>query len=257
MMTKMTDPIPVSVVFDAGAMPLPDGRIRLRSNPRGMALGSLLLAGVLGVGVLPAQAADIKLYETGPAEDSSFVRFVAASADPVDLTAAGSQAKIVLTPASPATGFFPIRANSDIKGTFNAKGARSDVSLKVKPGEFASVVVQGDSKGLTQTIVREEPDDFNALKVSVGLFNTDKRCANAALQVAGRTTLLVDAVAPGTVKRRSVNPVNIGVRLMCDGKPAGEPLPLGQLQAGERYSVFAVPDGQGTRIIFANDAVAR
>lgn len=251
MMTPMPTPIPDRTLS------LRDRAMPQRSRPWGIALGSLVLSGWLCGGVLPVQAADIKLYETGPAEDSSFVRFVAASADPVDLTAAGSQAKIALTSSNPATGFFPIRANSDIKGTFNAKGATSDVSLKVKPGEFASVIVQGDSKGLTQTIIREEPDDFNALKVSVGLFNADKRCANAALQVAGRTTLLVDAVAPGTVKRRSVNPVNIGVRLMCDGKPAGEALPLGQLQAGERYSVFAVPDGQGTRIIFTNDAVAR
>ena len=239
MMTKMTD-------------------VTLSSaRPCGMAFGrlTLLWGGVLGM--FAVQAADIKLYETGPAEDSSFVRFVAAAAEPVGLTASGSQAKIVLTPANPATGFFPIRANSDIKGTFNAAGASSEVSLKVKPGEFASVIAQTDGKGLVQTIIREEPDDFNALKVSLGLFNADKRCGNAALQVAGRTTLLVDAVAPGTVKRRSVNPVNIGVRLMCDGKPVGEDLPLGQLQAGERYSVFAVPAGQGSRIIFANDAVAR
>jgi len=221
------------------------------------ASGWLALAGALSLAAFAAQAADIKLYETGPAEDSSFVRFVAVSPIPVVLTAAGSEAKITLSSASPATGFFPIRANSDIKGSFMAAGSASAISLKVKPGEFASVIAQGDGKGLTQMIIREEPDDFNGLKVSVGLFNADKSCGNAALQVAGRSTLLLEGVAPGMVKRRLVNPVNIGVHLVCDGKPVGDDLPLGQLQAGERYSVFAVPAGHGARIFMANDAVAR
>ena len=221
------------------------------------AAGRLALVGALTLAAFAVQAADIKLYETGPAEDSSFVRFVAASPVPVVLTAAGSEAKISLSSSSPATGFFPIRANSDIKGNFVAAGSASAVSLKVKPGEFASVIAQGDGKGLTQTIIREEPDDFNALKASVGLFNADKSCANAALQVAGRSTILLEGVAPGTVKRRLVNPVSIGVHLVCDGKPVGDDLPLGQLKAGERYSVFVVPAGHGARIFIANDAVAR
>ena len=221
------------------------------------AASRLALAGALILSAFAAQAADIKLYETGPAEDSSFVRFVAVSPIPVVLTAAGSEAKITLTGTNPATGFFPIRANNDIKGTFKAADQASDVSLKVKPGEFATVIAQGDGKGLVQTIIREEPDDFNALKASVGLFNADKSCANAALQVAGRSTLLLEGVAPGAVKRRLINPVSIGVHLVCDGKPVGDDLPLGQLQAGERYSVFAVPAGHGARIFMANDAVAR
>ena len=231
--------------------------IARRIGIRVSASGRLALVGALIFASLSAQAADIKLYETGPAEDSSFVRFVAVSPVPVLLTAAGSEAKIALNSANPATGFFPIRANSDIKGTFNAASLASDVSLKVKPGEFASVIALGDGKGLTQTIIREEPDDFNALKASVGLFNADKGCVNAALQVAGRSTLLVEGVAPGAVKRRSINPVSIGVRLVCDGKPVGDDLSLGQLQAGERYSVFAVSAGHGPRLFMANDAVAR
>ena len=204
-----------------------------------------------------AQAADIKLYPTGPSEDSSFVRFVSATQDPVEVIAAGSEAKVQLAASSPATGFFPIKANADIKGQFTRGGANQAIALKVKAGEFASVVALADGKGLSQIVLREEPDDFNALKSSVALYNADKSCANAGLQVAGRQVFLVEAVAPGAIKRRLINPVSVAVRLTCDGKPSGNELALGQLQAGERYSVFAVPAAEGTRIFMANDAVVR
>lgn len=218
-------------------------------------VGAALIAPVLVQGV--AHGADIKLYPTGPSEDSSFVRFVSGIPGPVEVTAAGSDAKVQLGATSPATGFFPIKANADIKGQFTRQGANSAISLKVKPGEFASVVALADGNGITQTILREEPDDFNALRASVALYNADKACVNAGLQVAGRQVFLVEAVAPSAVKRRSINPVSVSVRLMCDGKPAGEELALGQLQAGERYTVFAVPAAQGSRIFLANDAVVR
>lgn len=238
--------MPMTIATPATIRPLRRAALRL-----GVAAGLALAAhgSVL--------AADIKLYPTGPSEDSSFVRFVSAVQGPMEVTAAGSDAKVQLDTAKPSTGFFPIKANADIKGQFARSGATSAIALKVKPGEFASVIALADGNGLAQVVLREEPDDFNALKSSVALYNADKACANAGLQVAGRQVFLVEAVAPGAIKRRSINPVSVAVHLTCDGKPAGEELALGQLQAGERYTVFAVPAAQGSRIFMANDAVVR
>jgi hypothetical protein len=54
-----------------------------------------------------------------------------------------------------------------------------------------------------------------------------------------------------------INPVKISVQLLCGEQAVGAPLELGELTAGERYSVFAVPAAGATRIFIASDAVAR
>ena len=55
-----------------------------------------------------SNAADIPLYPTGPSADSSFVRFINGTDAALELTAAGSQAKVQLDVHS-----FPTRRSSD------------------------------------------------------------------------------------------------------------------------------------------------
>jgi len=203
------------------------------------------------------QAAEIPLYPTGPSADSSFVRFINGTDRAVDLTAAGSQAKIELDGKQPATSFFPVAAKTDIKGRFSSTGATADVSIKVKPGEFVSVIALNDGAKLKQVVVGEEPDDFNALKVSLSFVNVSAGCAKADLQVVGRSILLFENVMPENLVRRSINPVRISVQLLCAGQSVGSPLNLGELIAGERYSVFAVPSANGSRIFLTSDSVSR
>jgi hypothetical protein len=200
-----------------------------------------------------AFAADIPLYPTGPAEDSSFVRFVDGGTQAVAVTAAGSKAHVALDAANPASHFFPIAAGKPVSGTLTSGGARQDVSATVQPGEFVSIVALDGTHAVT---VREKPDDFNALKASVALYNLDARCAAPTLKVPGRDVTLLDGVAVGQGKRRQVNPVALSVQLECGGKTVGQPLSLGTLVAGQRYTVFLVPAGAQSRIFFANDAVS-
>ena len=218
----------------------------------------LTLSG-FGSFVLPATAADIPLYPTGPAQDSSFVRFVDGSSHAIDVTAAGSKARLSLDAASPATHFFPIAAGKPVSGTLSAGSTRQDVSATVQPGEFVSIVaLDGAEKagGIHTVTVREKPDDFNALKASVGFYNVDASCAAPTLKVPGRDIVLLDGVAVGQGKRRQVNPVALSVQLNCGGQPVGQPLSLGTLVAGQRYTVMLVPEGAHSRIFFANDAVS-
>ena len=127
-------------------------------------VGSLSLSAV-------SRAADIPLYPTGPSADSSFVRFINGTDAALELTAAGSQAKVQLDSKTPTTVFYPVRVNA--------------------------------------------------------------------------------------LTRRMINPVKISVQLLCGDQATGAPLELGELIAGERYSVFAVPTASTTRLFIASDAVAR
>lgn len=205
-----------------------------------------------------AHAAEIPLYETGPSEDSSFLRFVNASDSAVDVVAAGSNAKTTLNAARAATDYFPVKANAPIKGTLIGASTQAPVDVKVAPGEFATVfALAPGTDAIKPLVIREEPDDFNAAKVSLAFYSVDATCTQTTLQVAGRTVALFEQVPSGELKRRLINPVSLSVQLVCAGQPVGAPLALGELQAGARYSVFAVPGAQGTRLLFAADSLAR
>lgn len=202
-----------------------------------------------------AQAAQIELYETGPAEDSSFLRFVNAGEESLDVTAEGSKARIALGAQDPASDFMAVRANATIRGTLLRGKEQSPVTLEVQPGQFATVI--GVGTPLKAEVLREEPDDFNALKASLGFYAVDATCRDAALLASPRNVAIFENVADRSVQRRVINPVALAVQLRCGGKPSGEPLDLGTLEAGERYTVFLVPGANGPRLFRAVDSLAR
>lgn len=216
-----------------------------------LALGAAMSAFV-------ARAADVPLYETGPAEDSSFVRFVNGGTQPLDVIASGSNGRLTLDATKPATEFHAVRAGKPIEGVLVRGSATQKVAVTVEPGEFVSVVGLDDgAAGLRTAVIHEQPDDFNALKASVALYNLDPQCTSAALLVAGRDIVLLDQVPQDAFRRRQINPVPLRVQLSCAGQAVGQPLDLGTLEPGQRATVFLVPDGKQSRLIHATDAVAR
>ncbi len=215
-------------------------------------LRALALA-LLSIGA--SQAAEISLYETGPAEDSSFIRFVNANEKDLEVTAKGSSAKIGLPRDKPASNYMAVSARKPIEGTLRAGGDSQSVSVEVEPGEFVSVIgLRRDGKFETLT-VREQPDDFNALRASVAFYSLDARCKQAGLQVAGRDVMLFENVDDQQTARRQVNPVALSVQLVCAGKADDSVLELGTLQAGERYTVFLVPGETGPMIFQTTDTL--
>jgi alginate O-acetyltransferase complex protein AlgF len=205
-----------------------------------------------------AEAAEGQLYDTGPAQDASFLRFVNASDKPIAISANGRNATVTLDAAKPATNYFSVKANSAIEGTVTQAGATSaSVSLKVAPSAFATVITLANGGALKTLTIAETPDDFNGMKASLAFYAVDARCTDAGLDAAGRDIALFTKVGQGTLARRSINPVRLSVQLMCGGKPSGAPLDLGELQAGQRYSVFAVPAENGPRLFLAADTLAR
>lgn len=203
------------------------------------------------------QAAQMELYETGPSQDASFLRFVNGGAASMDVSASGSQARITLDGKTPVSNFLPVRAGSALQGTLTSGSARQVVSVTVQPGEFATVVgIPATDGALRAVTLREQPDDFNSLKASLGFYNLDAGCADAGLLAAGRSVAIFERVADGGVARRQVNPVALSVQPSCGGKAVGQALDLGTLQAGERYTVFLLPSSQGPRLLRAVDTLA-
>ena len=218
---------------------------------------SIFAVAATSVGFI-THAAEIPLYPTGPSQDSAFVRFINGTDRGLSVTAGGSKAKVALDVNQPASKYYPVDTKGRITGEFSDGKVSSPIALNVKPGEFSTVVALANGSNLKQAIVKEQPDDFNALKSSLALYNLSSTgCASAGLLVVDRAVSLFEKVQSGTLQRRLINPVSLSVQLTCNTKPTGKVLDLGLLQAGQRYSIFAVPATDSPRIFFATDTIAR
>lgn len=200
--------------------------------------------------------AEVALYPTGPAEDAAFIRFVNGGTEPLQVIAQKGQPPLKLDAAKPVSLFYPVTASSVIKGTLVSGQKQLALEVKAQPGEFATVVALPDAKAIKQVTVHDVPDDFNGLKASLGFFNLDASCANATLRPAGRNADLFKGVAVGNLQRRSINPVKLSVQLVCANANVGPALDLGELKAGERYSVLLLPSSKGPRLLSATDSLA-
>jgi hypothetical protein len=202
--------------------------------------------------------ADIPLYPTGPSQDSAFVRFVNGSDTNISITSGGSKAKVNLDNTNPSTPFYPVATKKSITGAFSNGKINSPIAVNIKPGEFISVFAFNNSGALSQIILKEQPSDFNSLKTSLALYNLiPSGCKEAGLIVKDRDITLFEKVQTASIKRRLLNPVSIDVQLTCNGKPKSNVLKLENLQAGLRYSVFAILGDQGNKIFITTDSIAR
>ncbi len=209
------------------------------------------------LGFTIAQAAEIPLYPTGPSEDSAFLRFFNAGSGTLELKATGSGASLSVDEQTRASDFLTVPAGKPVKGSLKLGGHEQELDVSVEPGEFATVVGLPDAQhGLRLVTVREQPDDFNALKASLAFYSLDASCVDAGVQVAGRTVDIFKSVAEGSFQRRSINPLKLAVQLRCAGAAVGEPLELGELAAGQRYTLFLVPSAEGPRLYPALDNLA-
>ena len=214
------------------------------------------LAGIHGLAFSALASAQVALYPTGPDQDAAFIRFVNATSAPLDVLGQPGQPPLRLESAAPASLLFPVDSNQAIKGSLASGAHKLALDLKVEPGEFATIVVVPQGDGIEQVAVRETPDDFNGLKASLAFVNVDKSCSDASLRPAGRSADLFKAVPVASLQRRSINPVNLSVQLVCANTNVGAPLDLGMLKAGERYSVMLVPSASGPCLLSTTDTLS-
>jgi hypothetical protein len=67
---------------------------------------------------------------------------------------------------------------------------------------------------------------------------------------------VIPDVAPGAVARRLVNPVNAALGVACGDPAQAAAAKLGQLNAGDRYSIFVVASKSGRDVIAGRDEQA-
>ena len=204
-----------------------------------------------------ASAADGRLYPSGPPNGVAYLRFVNLTAHDVTITSPAAKIAIPAEAGHRVREFDPVPPGVELTGTAQFGEASKPIDVKLTANEFATAAVMADgADGIAVMVFRETPSDFNALKSSLGLFNADKSCAAAQLVAGDNHQPVITDVAPGGIGRRQVNPVNAELAVMCGAAASAIQAKLGQLNAGDRYSVFVVAGASGTDIVAQRDEQA-
>ena len=214
-------------------------------------------ASVAGLALAATAAwADSPLYETGPAADSSFVRFLNATDAEIAIVGAKGRYRLALPARNEArvSKFHPAIAGRKLLASIQAGGRTLPVEVVAKPGEYVTVaVIAAAAPAPKLHLIREIPADYSASRSSIALANADPACAEASLSGGAQNVPIFEGVRPFDVKRRLVNPVQVAARIACAGAPEHQPVEFGQLQAGERYSAFLIPVAGGRAAFVVRD----
>ena len=200
--------------------------------------------------------ADNPLYETGPAQDSSFVRFLNAGSDKASVVNGKAKVALGAKDEDRVSRFYPVKAGDKLSANVQVGSAKGSVEVTAKPGEFITIAVVNKGNALETVILREAPTDFNAMRSSIALLNADSSCAAASLTGGAKAAMIFENVKAGAINRRLVNPVSLKVQATCGTEAAGSAVDMGQLQAGERYSVIVIPAKKGRQVFSVRDSTS-
>ena len=218
--------------------------------------GAALLAALAAVQPSPSVAAEGRLYPSGPPNGVAYLRFVNLAPGAVTITSPAAKIALPADDAHRVGEFDPVTPGVALTGSAQLGEATKPINVTLTANEFVTVAVTADSDGVAVGVFRETPSDFNALKSSLALFNADKDCAKAQLVAGDQHQSVIPDVAPGALGRRSVNPVNVALAVACGDPAQALPAKLGQLNAGDRYSIFVVTGKAGPEIVAARDEQA-
>lgn len=219
-----------------------------------LALGAWL--SFVGAGL--AAADEPRLYPTGPPNGVAYLRFVNLSSQTATIVSPNARLTVAADAAHRIRQYDPVVPNVALTGTVQVGEASKPIDVKLAPNELGSVVITMAGDGdLKVTVFRDTPDDFNALKSALVLLNADDGCAGADLVAGDKHTPVISTVAPGSLGRRMVNPVDVALAVMCGGAPGEMPVALGPLVAGERYSIFVFgAPGSDRQVVGLRDEMA-
>jgi alginate O-acetyltransferase complex protein AlgF len=226
------------------------------SRLSGRFLWPLTISILLSFAATSAARADGRLYPSGPPNGVAYLRFANLAAGDVTIVSPAAKIAIPADDAHRVREFDPVTPGVALTGSAQLGGAAKPIDVTLAQNEFVTVAVTGTADNLQVVVLREVPSDFNALKSSLGLFNLDPGCASAQLVAGDNHLAVVSDVAPGAVGRRLVNPVNAELAVSCGDPAQFVPAKLGQLTAGDRYSVFVVNSAAGRQVVAQRDEQA-
>lgn len=197
--------------------------------------------------------AEPQLYETGPSEESSFVRFVNATDADVSIATAKGKEKVLGTkPDARVTRFFKIKSGAKL--TANIKGKVGHVAVDVvgKPWEFITVaVLPSGAKQIKTSLLRETPSEFSGTRVSLALLNLDAKCSSANMMIAEKNATATYEVKPLSMQRQMTGSDKQSGAVNCSG--SATPVNLSGLESGSRYSVFLLTTNNARQAFVIND----
>jgi hypothetical protein len=204
-----------------------------------------------------ALAAEGRLYPSGPPNGVAYLRFVNLAPQEVMILSPAAKIAIPADDAHRVGEFDPVTPGVALTGSARLGEATKPIDVTLKPNEFVTVAVTSEgSDGISLTVFRDVPSDFNALKSSLALFNLDKGCAQAQLVAGDNHMSVIPEVGPGAIGRRLVNPVGATLGVACGDPTQAVEAKLGPLNAGDRYSIFLIANGSSREVVAQRDEQA-
>jgi alginate O-acetyltransferase complex protein AlgF len=213
-----------------------------------------------------------QLYDTGPSADAALVRFVNATRQAITVVSDDAGHPRLTIPAAPAsfsasatsspaaaeaiTDYRGARSSAPITGEWQQGTARARVTVTAKAGGTTSIVAWRKPDGALTSTSFQEDSSFDGLHASLALYVADSGCQHAGLLALPQRVAVFEDRPAASMSRRGLNAVKLSVQAVCDGRPSGPPLDLGQLQIGVRYSVFLVPGDAGSQLLGTRDRIA-
>jgi hypothetical protein len=129
-------------------------------------------------------------------------------------------------------------------------GSRSGhLGVQAEPGSYVTMVLRRARGGDVEAIPIVDHSEFNQARARLSFYNATTDCVSAALALDPDGPAVFQDVNPGTVKTRSVNPVNARLSASCAGLPPAS-LALDGLEPGGVYSIWLMaPDGRSTAFL--------
>ncbi|WP_338662841.1 ABC transporter permease [Pararoseomonas sp. SCSIO 73927] len=222
------------------------------------AAATALLAASAGPGLAQGQAA---VYDPQPPPDSAYVRFVNTLGEEVALRPAflpaarlGTKPEERVTPFAVAQR---VTGGREMVVEASAGSRTGRAALKFESGSFNTVLVQVQGNSLVMKPVVDQAD-FNRARSRLSFYNATTDCASASAVLAPNGPAVLEQVAPGTAKARSVNPVTAEIRADCSPGQSAPAFQLSGLEAGGMYSIWLMrPDGRNLVSFISRDTTAR
>ncbi len=195
--------------------------------------------------------AEPQLYETGPSEESSYVRFVNATGGDVAVGTGKGKELVLNTQADGRVSrFYKIKSGSKLAAVIKNTTGKVAVEVTGKPWEFISVAVlpAGESQLKTQ-LLKETPTEFSGSRVSLALLNLDGKCGSANLSLRDKDANY--EVKPYALQRHMIAAAKQSAAIACKGVTV--PVDLSQLEQGERYSLFLFENKNSKQAFIVRD----